>query len=164
MGSGAAQVVVPPDQDLIPTETTGAEVDYSKPIVLTLQNDTPVDISPFLVVQENISPEDVTRLLNTTLYAHTQQSFTLNRTGYPAHIDIIFRVAYTEKGYRGYTIARWEYIEADVKSDACHRAEGTKPYFVGCTGSDAITVPTVDFTIGYQELPRAVSRYPLPSP
>src|SRR5262245_12184721 len=73
-------------EDQTPAPSTNTAVDYSRPITVTVQNNTPVDLTPIVMVQDNISPEDVNRLINTTLFAHSERTFLFNRTGYPAQL------------------------------------------------------------------------------
>lgn len=139
-------------------------IDYSQPIVLKIQNNTPVDISPLVMIQHNLSPEDLNRLQSSTLYAHSEKRYSLNRTGYPVKLLVMFQVALNETQYRSYAVARWEYAENDAQVNVCHTTEGSKPYALGCAGNDDLTSPELTLTLTYQEPPKDIPANDLPSP
>ncbi|MFT3742047.1 MAG: hypothetical protein QM752_05150 [Gammaproteobacteria bacterium] len=66
------------------------------PITLILQNDSDLDVEPAVVSFRNISAQDIRSLSRRVLYAHQQTTVTLDRTGYPARLFIVFRIPLTQ--------------------------------------------------------------------
>lgn len=139
-------------------------VDYSQRINLTLANNTPFDLEIGIGEFKYLSPEDLDQLQASILYAHSEHNVSIRRIGYPAQIYMTFRIAATEDNFRGFSIAKWEYIEDGKRSYTCHLAEGTAPYTIGCSGNDNISRPSIRLDMGYISPPKDVSPNNLPSP
>jgi hypothetical protein len=116
-----------------------------QPVTLTLQNFSDLDFDIANITAKNFDANDVKNLSNHTLYAHSQETFTLNRLTYPASINMQFFTAQNEGRL---TIGFWDYIERNNQALVCHDFRSQSPYYIGCSGNNSLETPAVDVNIG----------------
>lgn len=116
-----------------------------QPVNLTLQNFSDLDFDIANITAKNFDANDVQNLSKHTLYAHSQETFTLNRLTYPASINLQFFTAQNEGRL---TVGFWDYVERNNQALVCHDFRSQSPYYIGCSGNNSLTTPAVAVNIG----------------
>ncbi|HVV69406.1 MAG TPA: hypothetical protein VHE99_10320 [Gammaproteobacteria bacterium] len=111
-------------------------------------------------LSERLCLQDIKRMEDQTLYAHSKYTFRIRRADFPAHLFVKFRVA-AQEPYGEYEVARWEYAENAQYTQGSVRfydlscdVDAAKPRFtIGCTGNNDINHPIININLGHIERP-----------
>lgn len=136
-----------PQMTLTLNDSKAEPIQNTGPISFTIINDSDDDLSIFPQDSDNLNSDAVYGLRNDMVYAHDQTTYTVNRTGYPARLLLVFKVSEAEGTTSNILIGEWEYVEADGTAYPCHRAIQTFPFSLACLGVNDLVNPSATLTI-----------------
>lgn len=119
------------------------------PVLLTLQNFSDLDFDIVNITAKNFNASDIQDLSKRTLFAHSQQTLTLNRVAYPAALSLEFYTSQNEGGgLSNHQIGLWDYVEQNNLALVCHNFRSQSPYYIGCSGNNSLDTPNVTVNVG----------------